>query len=63
MHGHHLLHFGTSHLRGCGIGDVLISKVETIPSPVLPSDALKRLQELKPKSMRDPKRPNIKFSL
>ena len=61
MYGHHLL----DHLRinGCGITgirDGLVSKVESFPS--LPSDAVKRLQELKPKS-RDPKRPNIKFSL
>ena len=61
MYGHHLLHFGgTTHLRGCGISDTLVNKVESMPS--LPSDAVKRLQELKPKS-RDPKRPNIKFSL
>ncbi len=66
MHGQKF-HFGGRHvnLRGCGIQKTLIeakNKIEDIPSS-LPSEALKRLESLRPKSLTSVKRPNIKFSL
>jgi hypothetical protein len=67
MHGQKF-HFGGRHvnLRGCGIQKTLIEskqKVEDVIPSSLPSEALKRLESLRPKSLTSVKRPNIKFSL
>ena len=63
------LHFGRGvvHIRGRPATDILVEKgkvgTEVIPMG-LPSEALKRLESLRPKPiLSTPKRPNIKFSL
>jgi hypothetical protein len=66
MHGQKFHFEGrTISFMGGGIQKTLIEakqKLEDIPSS-LPSDAMKRLESLRPKSLNSVKRPNIKFSL
>ena len=63
------LHFGRGvvHVKGGRPAtDIFVEKgkvgTEVIPMG-LPSEALKRLESLRPKPLSTPKRPNIKFSL